>query len=156
MKIYLDADIIYGFFKRIVETRKKKEKFRTPQIIKTLEKVSRKHSLFTSVLTKAEIARRMKLEYEMDYKKFEQMWNSLRNLLRIKVIRKIEISDDFPSFVGGQKFRPKINNLIHLYLCKNNNLILLTGDKKLKEDSQKVYNKVLTYADIARRLTRYL
>lgn len=152
MKIYLDANILYGFFKGFILSKSKKERFTTPRKIKVLEKASSKHTLFTSILTKAEIMRRMRVEFKIEYKKLEHIWNSLSKLLNLKVIKKIEVEEDLSELCGKNKLRCRINNVIHLYICIKHDLILLTGDEKLLEDGKKVYGKIIDYPTLVRKI----
>ena len=61
MKIYLDTNIIFGFFRNLLLEKRKGKKFTNPAILKFLKENN--FELYTSVLVKAEIARRLRTEW---------------------------------------------------------------------------------------------
>ena len=120
------------FSKKILESKKKKEKFTLPEKTKFLAKISKnkKVNIFTSILTQSEVYRRLKKDYDVPSREIERMWNSLAKLLRMKTIKKIQIDEELVDLVSKAKFRSRINNVIHLFICMKFELTFLTGDKK--------------------------
>ena len=153
MRLYLDVNFIYDFFKKILESKKKKEKFILPEKTKFLAKISKnkKVNIFTSILTQPEVYRRLKKDYDVPSREIERMWNSLAKLLRMKTIKKIQIDEELVDLVSKAKFRSRINNFIHLFICMKFELTFLTGDKKIYEDGKKIYENIMNYERLKRR-----
>lgn len=150
MKVYLDANIIYGFFKSLVRSWRERHKHILPDVIKFL--TSRKDlSIYVSVLSRCEIARRLKIDYNLSEDDIERMWNYLRRFLKIRMIDKITINEEVVDFIQKNKFRSRINNVIHLFLCKDLHLTFITGDKKIIEDGVKVYKNIMSYAQLRKK-----
>lgn len=149
MKLYPDANIFYGFFKGLVSSWRKRQKFEMPELIKFLKRNDFK--IFASILTKCEIARRLKLEYKLSDDDIERMWNYLEKFLDIKLVEEVIINYELYNIVKKFAFRSKINNIIHLYLCKELGLVFLTGDKKIMEDGKAIYEKITDYVTLRKR-----
>ncbi|MBL7169873.1 MAG: hypothetical protein ISS48_02545 [Candidatus Aenigmarchaeota archaeon] len=152
MKVYLDANIVYGFFRSLVKSWEEKRKHEIPPVINFFIS-TRKLSIFSSVLTRCEIARRLRLDYGLEDRDIKRMWKYLEKLLRIKMIKEIDIDDVFVDFVEKNSFRSRINNVIHLFVCKNLDLTFVTGDKKIIEDGRKVYSKIMSYNDVRKHFS---
>lgn len=151
IRIYLDANILYGFFKSLIESWQEKQRHILPDVIKFFVNHSQL-IIYTSVLTKSEIFRRLKLEYNISEKDLERMWTSLEKLLKINLIEEIVIDDQLAEFSQRVRFRSKINNIIHLWLCYKLSLIFVTGDEKICEDGKKVYSDIMSYSELRKRI----
>ena len=151
MRIYPDANILYGFFKSLIKSWKEKQKHILPDVIKYF--VDRPQLLiYTSILTKSEIFRRLKLDYNISEKDLERMWSSLEKLLKIKIIEEIVIDDQLVEFAQKCRFRSKINNIIHLWLCYKLSLVFVSGDEKICEDGKKIYSDIMSYPELRKRI----
>ncbi len=145
-KLYLDANILYGFFKNIMTARREMHKPIVPSVIKFFKE--KDFIIYASILTKCEIARRMKLEHDVSELDFEKMWHALEEYLRLKIITEVNIDQDIVDMVKRYKFRSRMNNIIHLYICKKLDrlrLTFVTGDKRILEDGKKFYEYIIDY-----------
>lgn len=152
MKLYPDANILYGFFKETVKSWKERRQVVQPEIIKFLSK-QRGLTIFASSLTKAEIARRLKLDYNLSPEDIERSWSALEKLLSIKMIERITIDSELVGIVKTCRFRSRINNVIHLLIAKSLHLTFLTGDKKIEEDGKKIYDNIIDYPSLRKKLS---
>lgn len=84
MKIYLDTNIIFGFFRNLLLEKRRGRKFTEPAILKFLKQD--KFELYTSVLVKAEIARRLRTEWGTTATEVEDFWNLLKEYLSFTLI----------------------------------------------------------------------
>jgi hypothetical protein len=151
MRIYLDANILYGFFKNLIKSWQEKQKYTLPDVIKFFVD-HQELIIYTSILTKSEIFRRLKLEYNISEKDLERMWMSLERLLKIRLIEEVVIDSQLIEFIKKCKFRSKINNIIHLWLCYKLSLTFVTGDEKIYEDGKKIYSNIMNYSELRKRI----
>ena len=147
IRIYLDANILYGFFKSLIESWKEKRRHVLPEVIKFFSERNDLY-VYTSVLTKCEIFRRLRLDYDISPEDLDRMWNSLEILLKTKMIEWIYLDNQIVEFVKKCKFRSRINNVIHLWLCYKLSLTFVSGDEKICEDGKKVYSGILSYLEL--------
>jgi len=151
MRIYLDANILYGFFKSLIKSWQESQRHMLPDVIKFFVNHSQL-IIYTSVLTKSEIFRILKLEYNISEKDLERMWASLEKLLKMNLIEEIVIDDQLVEFTQRNRFRSKINNIIHLWLCYKLSLVFVSGDEKICEDGKKVYSDIMSYSELRKRI----
>src|SRR3989344_9110267 len=111
MKIYLDANIIYGFFKNIINEERKGKKFTDPSILKFLKESGL--SLYTSVLVKAEIARRLRTEWGCDEEEVIETWIKFTNYLNIDVIKTAVINEEISDIATKIPMKKRISNMMH-------------------------------------------
>jgi hypothetical protein len=147
MQAYLDANILFGFFKNLIESSRHGRKNELPDVIKFF----RKHEnikIYASVLTKGEIFRILKENYELSATDLDRMWNSLEKLLKIRMIEQVDIDNQLVDLVRRHRFRSKINNVIHLWVCSKLSLTFISGDNDICEDGKRVYPEVMSYPDL--------
>ena len=155
MKIYLDTNIIYGYFLEMwkVVTGKKKE-FEEPGVIKALRKGMKKCEYKVSTVTKGEIIRRLVTEFNVKAKKAHELWDSFLEWVGAEEFDHREIDWHFIlNIVSHVKIKKRLSNLIHLSICKDRELIFLTGDKEILDKCKKFYPKVLSYKDFRKYLS---
>jgi len=143
MDLYLDTNIILPYFDNLA-----KNKLPT-KIFKYMYNVKEKHKYFVSNLTKVEIFRHLHT-LGLSLKDCISIWNNSF----IKILRAKELfieSVDFEQISKLVAERPTrrgmIVNIIHLMFAKENNLIVLTGDKPLKDRFKVFYTKVIDYEE---------
>ncbi|MFQ6020418.1 MAG: hypothetical protein ACE5J4_00115 [Candidatus Aenigmatarchaeota archaeon] len=141
--VYLETNIVYGFFKEIAKSFKKKRKFMIPRIIKRFKNPAYKNKIYSSVLTKCEVARRLRTDFDhITPSDIDRMWQYLEKYLGMKTIKEINIDEDTYNMIKKNRFRFKVNNVIHLDICKKLGLILITKDKKLLHDGVKEHKHI--------------
>ena len=148
-RIYLDANIIYGFFLAKVKFLKGKvPQFVEPKIIGFLKLNLQKMDLFVSCVAKAEIFRRLKTEWDLDTMTIFSLWNELKTFINIDEIDEVVVTDEIVTIVSKEKFKKRITNIIHLVSAKNNDLYFITGDKEIVSKCKKFYPKTLSYIEL--------
>lgn len=155
LKVYLDANIIYGFFLAKVKFLKGKiPQFVEPKIIEFLRINSDKMDLFVSCIAKAEIFRRLKTELDIDIKVIGSLWYELRTLLKILEIYEVLVTSEIVKVVSEEKFKKRISNIIHLVAAKNEDLYFVTGDKEIVNKCKKFYPKTISYIELRKLLEK--
>ena|SRR3989344_6844214 len=150
MKIYLDANIIYGFFKNIINEERKGKKFTDPSILKFLKES--KLELYTSVLVKAEIARRLRTEWGCSAEEVIELWNSFEDYLNSKMIETAIIDSQIVDIATKIPMKKRISNMMHLLIAKQYDLWFLTGDKEIIEKCKPAFDKIISYIELRRKI----
>jgi len=150
MKIYLDANIIYGFFKNIINEERKGKKFTDPSILKFLKESELE--LYTSVLVKAEIARRLRTEWGCSAEEVIELWNSFEDYLNSKMIETAIIDSQIVDIATKIPMKKRISNMMHLLIAKQYDLWFLTGDKEIIEKCKPAFDKIISYIELRRKI----
>ncbi len=146
MRIYLDANIIFGFFRNLLLEKRKGKKFTDPSILRYLK--NEKFELYTSVLVKAEIARRLRTEWGTTASEVEEFWTSLETYLGLNVLQIATIDAQIAHITTEMPFKKRISNIIHLLIAKQYDLWFLSGDKEIVQRGKRFYEKVISYHDL--------
>lgn len=153
-KIYLDANIIYGYFLAKYKELKGTKRFEEPKVIRFLRKNRNKLEYHISIITKAEILRRLVSELGMEKETGRKLWTSLLDELaitEIKVGKSVdEIYGKIVAIVEETKIKKRVTNLEHLIVAKSSNLIFVTGDEEILKKCKKYYQKIMSYIDLRR------
>jgi len=148
MKLYLDTNIIYNHFVKVV----RKEK--VPKVYEFLYSNKDAHNYYVSNLTRAEIFRILHSEFNVTSEECYRLWEDFLEALCVKEIiieefeRKIKFNEIADMLSRSSAGRGIIINLIHLLIAKEGNLIVLTGDKALKGRFKVFYREILTYYEV--------
>lgn len=147
-EIYLDTNMVHGWFRNLMGNVRKRKEFEIPSILKFL--TSDKFELFTSNITKVEIIRYLISEWGCTTDEAEEYWNTFINSFNVVLIIVKEIDfNELLKIVEKIPTRKKtLINLIHLQIARKNNLWFITGEESLKEKYKEYYDKVLTYEDL--------
>jgi predicted nucleic acid-binding protein len=144
---YLDTNILFGYFvKKALERRGKRIESKVADFL-VISSKNLKYAV--SILTKAEIVRKLKSEYGLDKNIIEEMWNGFVleiSPLYVKVSQSLEeIYEEIINIVNRVPMKKRVTNLEHLIIAKKNNLILVTGDKEIVEKCKVFYDKIIGY-----------
>lgn len=157
MKLYLDTDIIYGFFKEVVKSWDEHRKIVLPSMIEFLKSRERELTFFVSELVYFEIIKRIKFEYDLSEREIEILIRLFERTLNIRTVPKSSwfndmIFDDIFSLVKRETFRIGLADILHAYIAGKNNLILFTGDNAfLNDDAGKICGNVMDYSQLRRK-----
>ena len=146
MKIYLDTNIIFGFFRNLLLEKRKGKKFTNPAILKFLKENN--FELYTSVLVKAEIARRLRTEWGSTKEEVEEFWTSLETYINVDVIQTATIGPKIAVITLETPFKNKVSNIMHLLIAEQYDLWFLSGDKEIVQKGKKFYEKVISYHEL--------
>ncbi|MEM5881767.1 MAG: PIN domain-containing protein [Candidatus Aenigmatarchaeota archaeon] len=150
-KIYLDTNIIYGYF-----LQKAKElkggKFKEPKIIENLRRGKKYFKYFTSTLTKSEVFRRLRTELKVKEEEINNLWIKFIAHLNITELKLTEISfekvlEDITEIVKKTEIKKRVTNLQHLSIAKTFGFKFLTGDKEILEKCKQFYPNIISYVD---------
>lgn len=149
MRLYLDTSMIWSWFRKNIEGRRKKIPFKIPSVIKFVSSQP-ELELVLSSLTKLEIFRFLKSEWDCSDNEAEDIWESFLKTFNISYLISKEIDyEELIKICGDISTKKKtVVNLIHLQIAKKNGLKFLTGEEKLKKKYKKYYDNILTYKDI--------
>ncbi len=124
--------------------------FEIPSVLEFL--VSIPIRLILINITKAEIFRYLKSEWNCPPEKSDGLWKTFLDSFRIIYETIVEIDfDDLAEICKNIETKKKtLVNLIHLQVAKKRNTYFLTGEEELKEKYSFYYDKILIYEDIRR------
>mgnify|MGYP000279972445 CR=1 FL=1 len=153
MKLYLDTNIILGWFKKMMQKERKGEEFKIPRVIKFLTS-KEEFDLILSNLTKVEIIRYLISEWGCDPKFAEKTWDDFMQSFDITYIRgEIDI-DDLLNIVQNVPTKKRtLVNLLHLQIAKRYNLWFLTGEESLIDKYRKYYKRIITYKELRQKFS---
>jgi len=143
MDLYLDTNIILPYFDNLAKNKP------PTKIFRYLYNVRERHNYFASNLTKVEIFRHLH-SVGLSFKECGAIWNeSFIKILRVNelFIEKVDFEQIARLAAERPTRRGMIVNIIHIMVAKDNNLIVLTGDKPLKERFKVFYTKVIDYEE---------
>jgi len=113
--IYLDANMIYGYFLSKYRELKKKERFAEPKVIEFLRENKEKFEYFVSTITYGEIIRRLRTELNLEEQEALELWESFLEDLRPIEFEENEIDWKLINeIVLKVKIKKRLSNLIHL------------------------------------------
>ena len=146
MEIYLDTNIIIGWFKNMKKSIKRGEDFREPKKLEFLR--SQDFKLHTSSLTKAEVFRYLKSDWGSKSSESINLWKDFIRDYRIIELKE-QINIDYGQIcdicLNVNLGRKTIINLIHLQFAKWMNLIFLSGDKPITDRLKDYFDNTMTY-----------
>jgi len=110
---------------------------------------SQKVKYVVSVLTKAEIIRKLRSEFNSEEDDIKEMWEDFLSdvsPLYISVTQSLEeIYEEITKIVFKIPIKKRVTNLEHFIIAKKNDLIFVTGDKEIVEKCRAFYEKVWDY-----------
>lgn len=145
-RIYVDTNMIFGFFRNLLLEKRKGQEFTEPSVLKFIKE--NEFELFTSILTKAEIARRLRTEWGSTKEEVKELWASLEAYLKFEIIQTVTIDAQITEITLEVPFKNRVSNIIHLLIAKEYDLWFLSGDKEIIEKGRKFYEKVISYHDL--------
>lgn len=156
LKVYLDANIIYGFFYfKLKVLTGKSENFIEPRIIQYLKQNHEKLELFISCIVKAEIFRKLITDFSISQNEVQKMWQDFEYRLKFIELKDVSITDFLVNLVMEEKFKKKnFVNLIHLVVAKKLEFYFLTGDNKILSKCKKFYTDAINYIELRKILDK--
>jgi len=157
--LYLDTNIIFGWFDRSVERARKGKPFKEPSRLKFLK--SKGFSLYVSIVTRTELFIRLKKKWNVTPKEFsnlESLWNLFRSIYRITELipgippqEHISMTDIYSTVKHSLSIKTKVTknifgviDFMHFHIAKINDLVYLTAERKLNESMLKKMNELST------------
>ncbi len=153
MKIYLDTNIILDWFRNMMLKSRKIEAFRIPKKLEFL--ASHDLNPILSELTRIEIARYLKADWNATHEEIDKLWNDFIDIFKIKVVetRKIDPEELTKICMEIPTRKKTLVNLLHLGIAKEHDCLFLTGEKDLLAKYKKYYKNTLSYTELRKRLS---
>ena len=151
MKIYLDTNIVYGYFlaKNLSVHGKA---FKLPSVINFLKGQQTRFEYYVSILMKTEIMRILVSELGLEKAVSRKMWQDFLdeiNAREIKVEESLdEIYGEILMIVEETKIKKRVTNLEHLIVAKNSGFIFVTGDNEILEKCKTYHPRVMSYTEL--------
>ncbi|MFH8092360.1 MAG: PIN domain-containing protein [Candidatus Aenigmatarchaeota archaeon] len=148
MKIYLDTNILFGYFKRILESKYKLKPFEIPEKINIIKNAK---ELYISDFVLAELIIEIKNwcnanNVNIGEKEIENLIEEFKETYNVRVIKNFKIKHFLELIYLGVDLKDSI----HLEISRNKNMVFLTDDKELYEISKHLYGKVLNFYEFKR------
>lgn len=125
-KIYLDTNLLYGWFQNQLNTKKSPSR-----IVKFLNERCKDIEKFISVYSIAELVVDLKQEFqdrEISIKKIAYLFDILKDTIGLKIILEIKLTGAVIEFA---ELCDDHNDAIHIEAAKNENLTLITKDEDI-------------------------
>ncbi|MBU4266290.1 MAG: PIN domain-containing protein [Candidatus Altiarchaeales archaeon] len=153
MKLYLDTNIVLGWFKRTMQNLRKEREFKVPAV---MEFLSSKEGLdlIVSNLTEAEIIRYLISEWNCDAEFSKDVWKQFVDRFSITYLKPDVDLDELIIACSKIPTRKRtMTNLLHLHIAKKYGLWFLTGEENLSDRYKFYYKKIFTYKELRQRLS---
>lgn len=138
LRIYLDTNIIFGWFKAKIEEERKGKIFILPERLENLLELD--CELFVSPLVKAEVSRNLRSDYNIGKEKINTLWDRFLNDMKIEELSFRKFQIHFSEILKIVQFIPlrlkgAIPDLIHIQIARKFELKFLTDEdmERLKE-----------------------
>jgi len=151
LSVYIDTNIIFDFFLNLSKSFRNEQELELPRKLVFLIGQQEKQNikLLTSILTQAEISRRLKSEYGFHSKDIEEFWLTFINISGTDMIEEIEIDwKELLRITTEVPLKKRVTNLQHLMIAKHYNMWFLTGDKEIFGKLKKFYDKIISYTEL--------
>ncbi len=124
------------------------EEARIPKKLEYL--ISKNFTLVVSNLSKVEIARYMKSDWNTSKGKIEEIWQKFVESFKINylIIEKIDFEELINVCLPIPTRKKTLVNLMHLQIAKKEDLWFLTGEKDLTKKYKSYYEKSLSYPEL--------
>jgi len=153
VRLYLDTNIILDWFRNVMVNVKKPEKFKVPRKLEFLS--SQELELIVSTITKIEVFRYLKSDWNANREQIEEIWKRFIESFKIKylIIEKMDFEELSSICLLIPTRKKTLVNLMHLQISKKEDLWFLTGEKRLLDKYKTYYNKSLSYIELRKRLS---
>jgi predicted nucleic acid-binding protein len=150
MKVYLDTNIIFGFFKsmlqNIFEGRRLKKSWKLSILFRN-KKLQIYLSTFTLVEVKESIREWLNENNEnLSEEKLEGLISYFEEIFDFKILESIRLKNIF-EYTGLDA-----KDSIQLEIARSNKLIFITEDKKLKEIGAEFYQRITNLSELVKLL----
>ncbi len=152
LKVYLDTNFIYDWFKRKAEEIKEnKEFFETGKLI-YLKRNSNFIEAFSSFFTLIEVTNRLKEDFRLTTETIVRLLSFFEEQYPVEILENVKLDKDtLEWFLKGIQWK----DAIQLNIAKNENLFLITEDVYLMKFSRKkFYDNVTNFKGLQRKIKR--
>ena len=156
LKIYLDTNMVYGLFKKMLQSLFEKKKFKIPKKIQTIHEKLDYLEPFTSFFTLIEVIEELRRWVQKKKKIFTNeeilgLIEFFKEDFEVEILRSIWITEKTIQYVlEGIEWK----DAIQLEIARVNGYILVTDDDKLKKIGKKFYDKILDFNELRTELKK--
>lgn len=138
LQIYLDTNVIFGWFKAKIDEERKGKRFILPERLEKLLELN--YELFVSPLVKAEVSRNLKSDSNLEKEKINELWNIFLEEMKVEqiILENFQINwEELVNVVQSVplKLRGAVEDLVHIQIARKLKLKFLTSEdmERLKE-----------------------
>ena len=136
LKIYLDTNIIYGYFKALIKGTS--PPFMLMFIRNNLDKIEPTTSFFTI----AEVVKSLKEETTLTNEEIKGLMRLFKRTSKIKIFERVLITGEV---IGLSLEEVSLADSIQINIAKNINSIFITQDKGILRKGKKFYKNILNF-----------
>jgi predicted nucleic acid-binding protein len=148
--------MIYGLFKRVIQTIFEKKKFKIPRKIQTIQDNLDYLEPFTSFFTLIEVIEELR-RYVQEKKKMltnkqiADLIEFFKENFEVEILRSVWVTEKAIQYVlEGIEWE----DAIQLEIARVNDYVLVTDDEKLKKIGKKFYDKILDFDELRTELRK--
>lgn len=155
MKIYLDTNMVYGLFKRILQSIFEGKEFTVPWKIRIIHDDPDKIEPYTSFFTLIEIIEELKKwtkkrKRTLTPEQISGVINFFKENFHVEILRSIWVTEKAVQYVlSGMEWK----DAIQLEIARVNDYTLVTDDKNLKNIGKNFYDRIINFDELRRRFT---
>ena len=154
LRIYLDTNVVYGLFKRILQAIFEGREFKIPRKIgfihKNLDKIEPYTSFFMLIEVVQEVKKWLrKKKIKMNKAQIQALLGFFKDNFQIEILRIVEITDKtLDYFLDGIQWK----DAIQLDITKNNDFTLITDDINLRGIGRRHYTDILNFEELINKV----
>lgn len=146
--------MIYGLFKGIIQLIFEEREFQIPKKIQLLHENLDKLVAYTSFFTLIEITEQLekwsiRKKMGLDKTQIQKLLDFFKDNFRIKTLKSVNVTDRTLDYVLN---KIEWKDAIQLEIARNNGLVLITDDDKLRERGRKFHSNILTFKELVNKL----
>jgi predicted nucleic acid-binding protein len=156
LKIYLDTNIIYGFFKNLVKRIFTGKEFKIPRKIQVVQRNLMRIEPLTSFFTLIEVIEGLKKWAEkkkrtLTIEEIVSLIEFFKENFRVEILRSVWITERTIQYVlSGIEWK----DAIQLEIARVNEYILVTDDVKLRKLGKGFYEKIMSFNELEAKLEK--
>jgi predicted nucleic acid-binding protein len=154
LKVYLDTNMIFGFFKIMLEVIFERRRYREVRRLSALERSSELLEVYTSFFTLIEVIEQIRKWSQKKRKalttaQIRALLSSFQEIFNIRIVSSVFITQRVLEYV--------LNNMewedaIQLEIARINGFTLVTEDIDLKRLGRRFYPKIINFNELIKRL----
>jgi predicted nucleic acid-binding protein len=156
LKIYLDTNIIYGFFKNLVKRIFTGKEFKIPRKIQVVQRNLMRIEPLTSFFTLIEVIEGLKKWAEkkkrtLTIEEIVSLIEFFKENFKVEILRSVWITERTIQYVlSGIEWK----DAIQLEIARVNEYILVTDDVKLRKLGKGFYEKIMSFNELEAKLEK--
>ena len=149
VKVYLDTNVIFGFFKNFILGKKLPLTWKVWFLSKNKNKIE----VYTSTLAISEAVNEMvklaeRENVNVNERDVDDAVHTLADYCGLKILKDVRMDD----IVLLALNKIDVKDCLHLEISRRNKMILITDDQQLKERGKYFYGKILGFYEFAKKV----